>query len=436
MIKITIISIFTFLMYWDVTAQRVVTLEEIIDLATQYNFGLRIATNNREAAENTAKWGNAGLLPRLDVNGNYNYGENSTSAEYEPIPPVETDAAWTRTYGASVNAAYTLFDGFRNQTNFKKSKANFRLSDLAYRQEFENTMVNIISAYYEWVRLQENEKIAIEQFEITKAQLRQIAGRQAYGQATEADRLNVLTAYNSDSTAMVRARLNIRKSILNINTLTGEKAVGESDIADPELTLKPGLNFEQLLEQAQQNNITLLQSQTNVALAGMDVTLAKANRFPRVNLSGSYALSDQKNEMGFLLANQNLGWNVGATASYNIFNGSQTTTNIKNAKLARENQVITLERSRFLVEQDLLNAWLDYENNKSLLAIEENNVAIAKQNLDRTQRANRTGQATNLEVRDAQRTYTAAQNNLLTTRLNVKLSEFEVLRIAGILVGR
>ncbi len=436
MIKITITIIFTLLMYWNVAAQRVVTLEEIIDLAAQHNFGLRIATNNREAAENNAKWGNAGLLPRVDVNGNYNYGESSTSAEYEPIPPVETEAAWTRTYGASLNAAYTLFDGFRNQTNFKKSKADFRLSDLVYRQEFENTMVNIISAYYEWVRLQENEKIAAEQFEITKAQLRQITGRQAYGQATEADRLNVLTAYNSDSTAMVRARLNIRKGILNINTLTGKRAVGEDDIADPELTLKPGLNFEQLLEQAQQNNIALLQSQTNVALADMDVTLAKANRFPRINLSGSYALSDQKNEMGFLLANQNLGWNVGATASYNIFNGSQTTTNIKNAKLVRENQVIALERSRFLVEQDLLNAWLDYENNKSLLAIEENNVAIAKQNLDRTQRANRTGQATNLEVRDAQRTYTATQNNLLTTRLNVKLSEFEVLRIAGILIGK
>jgi len=333
-----------------------------------------------------------------------------------------------------------LFDGFRNQTNFKKSKANFRLNDLAYRQELENTMVNIISAYYELVRLQEDEKIAVERFEITKAQLRQTEGRQAYGQATEADRLNVLTAYNSDSTAMVRARLNIRKGILNLNTLIGKKEVGEEDIVAPELTLKSDLNFEQLLENAQQKSIALLQALTSVSLSDLEVTLAKANRFPRVNLSGfnlsgSYALSDQKNETGFLLINQNLGWDLGASASYNIFNGSQTTTNIKNAKLARENQVIALERSRFQVEQDLLNAWLDYENNKSLLAIGENNVAIAKQSLDRTQRANRTGQASNLEVRDAQRAYTEAQNNLLTTRLNVKLSEFEVLRIAGMLIG-
>jgi len=135
-----------------------------------------------------------------------------------------------------------------------------------------------------------------------------------------------------------------------------------------------------------------------------------------------------------LLTNQNQGWNTGATATYNIFNGSQTTTRIKNAKLSQESQAIALEQTRFLVEQDLLNAWLDYEINKTLLTIGENNVAIAKQSLDRTLRANRSGQARDIEVRDAQRAYAQAQNNLLATRLNIKLSEFEVLRVAGLLV--
>jgi len=54
MIKITIAIIFTVLMTRNVAAQRVVTLEEIIDLAAQYNFGLRIAANDRKAAENSA----------------------------------------------------------------------------------------------------------------------------------------------------------------------------------------------------------------------------------------------------------------------------------------------------------------------------------------------------------------------------------------------
>jgi len=418
----------------QISAQRTVTLEQVIDLAAQHNFGLRIATNNRQVAQNNATWGNAGLLPRLDLNGNYSYGENSTKAEYAAIPPIETDAAWSRTYGGNVGASYVLFDGLRGQNTFKKAQSNFRLSDLAYRQEFENTMVNAITAYYEWVRLQEDAKIAAERFAITREQLRQTEGRQRYGQATEANRLNALTAYNADSTALVRSRLTIRKAILNLNTLIGKKEIDNGDIAETALTLRPDFDFEKLLEKAQQNNINLLQVLNNISVADYDVKLARAARFPRVNLSATYALNDQANELGFLLSNQNQGWDLGATATYNLYNGSQTNTRIKNAKLALDNQEIALEQTRFLIEQDLLNAWLDYENNKTLAAIGENNVAIAKQSLDRTLRANRTGQTSDLEVRDAQRAYTQAQNALLTTQLNVKLSEYEVLRIAGLLV--
>jgi len=433
-IKAVILFFSIFLFCGQISAQRTVTLERVIDLAAQHNFGLRIATNNRQAAQNNATWGNAGLLPRLDLNGNYSYGENSTKAEYAAIPPIETDAAWSRAYGGNIGASYVLFDGLRGQNTLKKAQSNFRLSDLAYRQQFENTMVNVIAAYYEWVRLQENEKIAAERFAITKAQLRQTEGRQRYGQATEANRLNALTAYNADSTNLVRSRLTIRKAILNLNTLIGKKEINEGDIAQTELTLRPGFEFEELLEKAQQNNINLLQALNNISVADYDVKLARAARFPRVDISASYALNDQANELGFLLSNQNQGWNLGATAAYNLYNGSQTNTRIKNAKLARDNQGIALEQTRFLIEQDLLNAWLDYENNKTLLAIGENNVAIAKQSLDRTLRANRSGQTSDLEVRDAQRAYAQAQNDLLTTQLNVKLSEYEVLRIAGLLV--
>ena|GEM_PF-795147 len=432
--KTIITFIFVALFYTQIPAQRIVTLAQVIDLTAQHNFGLRVADNNREVAENNATWGNAGLLPRVDLNGNYSYGESSTKATYAAIPPIETEAAGSRVYGGNVNASYVLFDGFRGQNTYKKAQLNFRLSDLAYRQEFENTIVNVISAYYEWVRLQEDEKIAAERFAITKEQLRQTEGRQQFGQATEANRLNALTAYNADSTALIRDRLTIRKVILNLNTLIGKKEINDGDIAENELTLRPDFDFEKLLEKAQQNNINLLRALDNIAIATYDIKLAKAARFPRIDLSTSYALTDQKNELGFLLTNQNQGWNTGATATYNIFNGSQTTTRIKNAKLSQESQAIALEQTRFLVEQDLLNAWLDYENNKTLLTIGENNVAIAKQSLDRTLRANRSGQARDIEVRDAQRAYAQAQNNLLATRLNIKLSEFEVLRVAGLLV--
>ncbi len=433
-IKAVILFFSLFLFCGQISAQNTITLEQVIDLAARHNFGLRISTNNRQAAQNNATWGNAGLLPRVDLNGNFNFGESSTKSEYAAIPPIETQGAGSRTYGGNIGASYVLFDGLRGQNTFKKAQSNFRLSDLAYRQEFENTMVNVIAAYYEWLRLQENEKIAAERLAITQAQLRQTEGKQRYGQATEANRLNALTAYNADSTALIRSRLTIRKAILNLNTLIGKKEINESDIAASELSLRPDFDFEKLLEKAQQNNINLLQALNNISVADYDVKLARAARFPRVNLSASYAISDQANELGFLLSNQNQGWDLGATAAYNLYNGSQTATRVKNAKLARDNQEIALEQTRFLIEQDLLNAWLDYENNKSLLAIGENNVTIAKQSLDRTLRANRSGQASDLEVRDAQRAYAQAQNDLLTTQLNVKLSEYEVLRIAGLLV--
>jgi outer membrane protein TolC len=94
-------------------------------------------------------------------------------------------------------------------------------------------------------------------------------------------------------------------------------------------------------------------------------------------------------------------------------------------------QQINYEKQRSLVDVGVSNAFKDYELQKQLLALEEDNITLARENVAIALERFKQGVSTYLELREAQISLQDAYNRLIAARYNTKLAETELLRLKG-----
>jgi len=87
-----------------------------------------------------------------------------------------------------------------------------------------------------------------------------------------------------------------------------------------------------------------------------------------------------------------------------------------------------------VIDVDLSNTFKDYEYQKKALALEDENINLAKENVSIALARFRQGVSTYLELREAQISLADAYNRLIAARYNTKLAETELLRLKGDLI--
>ncbi len=135
-----------------------------------------------------------------------------------------------------------------------------------------------------------------------------------------------------------------------------------------------------------------------------------------------------------LLFNQNNGFNYGFSLAIPILNNFNTRRLIRQAQLNINYQQLLYDNQRSLLHLDVINAFIAFEQQKKTLALEEENILLAKENVSIILQTLRLGAATIIQLRDAQQSLENAYNRLITARYNTKLAETELRRLKGDLV--
>ncbi len=137
--------------------------------------------------------------------------------------------------------------------------------------------------------------------------------------------------------------------------------------------------------------------------------------------------------MGFITQSSGQGFVYGVSVSVPIFNGFLQTKREKAAKYEVENVSFLIDQQKLALESQMASLYQSYQTNLELIKVEEENVAIAKQNLDITLAKFRIGTITTIEVRTAQQNYIEASVRYATAQYNTKLSEINLKELAGTL---
>jgi outer membrane protein TolC len=115
-------------------------------------------------------------------------------------------------------------------------------------------------------------------------------------------------------------------------------------------------------------------------------------------------------------------------------NGFINRRNIQQARISVGRQQLIYEQGKIDVEVRIRNAFVDYENAKKVLLIEEENILLAKENLYITLETFKRGANTFIELRTAQQSLADAYNRLINARYLAKVAETELFRLNGSLL--
>ncbi|WP_040248768.1 TolC family protein [Psychroserpens mesophilus] len=416
-------------------AQQMLSPEEAVELALEHNFGIKIANNTVEIADNNTSILNSGYLPTVTGNAGVTYNIDNTEAEFSDGRVTTLNGAESNRYNASVNLNYTLFDGLGRLYNYKRLKEEHQLSELDARETIETTMLQIFSIYYTVAQLSENTDAIEQTLTISKDRLVRAEYQFDYGQSTKLGVLNAQVDINNDSISLISLQQQLKNTKRDLNVLLGNKLSEEFNV-DTSIEFMLQLNKEDLLEKTKANNVSLLQAEKNISISKFDIKTNKAQFLPTVDLTGTYGWNkNNNNAASFVAVSTNTGLSGGLSLSWNLFDGGSTLTRVKNAQITLENQQFLKDQLVIEIERNFNNAWDDFQNKLLIYQIQENNIITSQNNFDRTQEKFKIGQATSIEFRQAQLNLLNAELSRNQAKYDAKLAELTVLQLGGELLN-
>lgn len=430
MIKIFAGSALLAMLALPMKAQTVLPLDEAVRIAMENNHGIRVAKNNAQVAENNAKAGNAGLLPKIDANGGYNYSNNNTKLTFAgDLPAVSRNGAVSENLSGNVGLTYTLFDGLGNVYTLRKLQAAGQTADIQERLTIENTLLQVTSKYYEVARYQEGLRLTREALAISRDRFERAKTRNDYGGNNSLQLLNAEVDMNADSVDVLNAGRMLDNSRRELNYLMGTSRDSDFNVVTTITT--SDYELEEVMRNAKANNANLLLTAHNLLISEWDLKIAKASRYPRLGANAQYGYNRSTSEASIVLENQTIGFSGGLSLNFNLFNGGQTNTRIENAQLAIESNKERMAETVQQIERDVENAYANYVHSQRVIALEARNMETADLNFRRTEEQYNLGQATTTAFREAQLNRFSAQNRLLDAKFSAKLAETELLRLQG-----
>ena len=126
-------------------AQEELTLRKCLEIGLENNYDIRIVRNEERISDNNATAANAGMVPTIDFEAGY-----SGALDNERTTPREGDAwsdngIYDQTFNAGISLNWTIFDGFRIRTNYKKLKEMQEMGTVRTRITIEDFVASLTS---------------------------------------------------------------------------------------------------------------------------------------------------------------------------------------------------------------------------------------------------------------------------------------------------
>ena len=418
-----------------VQAQKVLSTQEAVSLALENNYGIKMANNTVEIADNNANILNSGFLPTITGNSGASYNLDNTEAVFSNGNVTNLNGAESSRFNASVNLNYTLFDGLGRRYNYKRLKEQKQLTELEARETIENTMLQLFTVYYNVAQLSQNIEAVEQTLRISKDRLTRAEYQFDYGQSTKLGVLNAQVDINNDSINYINIRQQLKSAKRDLNVILGNSVANTFEV-DTLINFVLNLNKEDLLNKVKANNVALLQVEKNLIINEYDIKSWKSDYLPTLGLTGTYGWNkNNNNAASFLETSTNTGLSGGLNLSWNLFDGGGTITRVKNAKISLENQKLQKEQIVINIVRDFENAWDDYQNKLTIFNVQEQNIITSKNNFDRTQEKFKLGQASSIEFREAQLNLLNTELSRNQAKYDAKLAELFVLQLSGELLN-
>lgn len=417
-------------------AQRVLTLEEAIANTLEKNYDIILSRNDSAVAAIDYSYRNAAFVPQLNGTIGTLWNNNAQNQTLSDGTKKNKSGLKSNNITSQLALNWTLFDGLKMFIARDRLEQSLEFGELEIKNQVINTVDTVINNYYNIVRQKQQLKAIEEQMSIDSERVRLAQYRLDVGVGIKPDLLQSKIDLNAQKALQLQQQALIDQLKEQLNQAIAFAPFTSYDVVDT-IVINENISLAEVMNEAEKNP-SMLMAQKNIDIAKLLLKETKADFFPKIAFNSAYNFSRTKNQTVInnfsLLFNQVNGFNYGLTATVPILNNFNTRRLVRQAKWSIDYQNIVYENQRSVTRLNVINVFRGYEQQKKELALEEENILLARENLDIVFETYKLGAATLLQLKEAQNSLADAENSLIAARYNAKVSETVLLRLSGNLV--
>lgn len=395
------------------------TLRQCIDYAIEHNIQIRQSANEAEINKvevHTNKWAR---LPGVSGSAGQNWSWGRTASPQDNSYSNINSANTSLSLGANV----PLFTGLQMPNQYSLAKLNLKSAIEDLNKAKEDLAINVASSYLQVLFNLELSKVAHNQVELSKEQLRRINRLFEVGKASPSEVAEAQARVAQDEMSAVQSDNNYKLSLLDLSQLLElptpegfylenpkEELVFEAltppdDIYTQAVTYKPGIKSAEYRLQGSINNIRIAQSQYYPQLSF------------NAGLGSNYYTVNGKRESSF--GNQlknNLNKYVGLSLSVPLFNRFATRNRVRTARLQQMNNSLQLDNAKKTLYKEIQQAWYNAVAAESKYNSSEVAVKANEESFRLMSEKFNNGKATFIEYNEAKLNLTKALSDKLQAK--------------------
>ena len=269
---------------------QVLSLKTCIEKGLKNNYSLRIVKNDEQIAVNNATRANAGYLPTVEAVAGYDATLDSRDTRTRGTSDVTRERNIVgHNVNAGINAEWTIFDGYKIQTNYQRLQELKLQSATQTRMAIEDYIAELVSEYYNYVQQRIRLRNLQYAVSLSKERLRIAQERWITGDKSRLDLQQAQVDFNADSAQSLKQLESLASSQIRLNELMAEKEMNmRIRVRDTMINVESSLSFDSLWAATLRTNASLINAAHNRKLSEIDLRNVKSRDFPYIRLNGQY----------------------------------------------------------------------------------------------------------------------------------------------------
>jgi outer membrane protein len=324
----------------------------------------------------------------------------------------------------SITITQPIFTGFRTVNSVKAADSAVLAAREALRSTEQSTLLSAVEAFMNLVEAQATLNLQRQNLDFLGQQVKAANDRLNVGEGTKTD-----VAQTKSSLASGQANYDAAVAALNNAVATYEQVIGHKPRALGAAKSIEGMlskNLNAVLADAMTNHPSILAASYNIDVAEYNVKIQEGALLPTIALQGSLSHED-----GSSASSNGTSASAVASLSVPLYAGGDTASKVRQAKETLDQDRLQLDAARDSVRASAISAWGSLDAARA--AITSANAEVNAQNLvlSGTIEQQKVGQATTLDVLNAQQTLLSARVALITAQHDRVVASYSLLAAIG-----
>ncbi|MBI2272429.1 MAG: TolC family protein [Bacteroidetes bacterium] len=413
-------------------AQQKMSLTDAINTALQNSYDIKLAKNSIEISTINNYIGVAGGLPVISATGNDNEQVTSINQKFaDPARDTKRDNVSSNNLTVGLTGSMLLYNGSRVVAAKKRLEELQQQNQQLLSVQVQNTIAAVATKYYDVVRQQSYLKTIAQSIDVSKQRLSVLQTRKELGLSNNADIFQAQLDLNALIQSQQAQQLVIdqaKTDLLNLIFLKPDTKILISDT----IIVDRKINIDSVRSNLAKNPL-LAAADKQIRINELLEKETAALRYPTLRANAGYNLTSSKSAAGFSLLNQSYGPFVGINLAIPIYNGSISKKQQQVAAINTRNAMIQRDNILLDNENGMIRTYQAYTNSLAQLETSLQNYTLSTQLLELILQKFQLGQATIIDVKQAQQSFENEGYRLVNLNYSAKVAEIELKRLASAL---